>query len=65
GALEAAVEKAIAAQPEAAEKVRAGETKAIGALIGFVMRETGGRADGGEVTRLIHEKLAPQPPVTD
>ena len=31
--------------------------KAIGPLVGFVMRETKGRADGGEVTRLIREKL--------
>ena len=57
GALEAAVERAIADQPDAAEKVRGGETKAIGALVGAVMRETQGRADGGEVTRLIREKL--------
>ena len=31
--------------------------EAIGALIGIVMRETQGRADGGEATRLIREKL--------
>ena len=31
--------------------------KAIGPIVGFVMRETKGRADGGEVTRLIREKL--------
>ncbi len=57
GALEAAVDAAIAAEPEAADKVRAGEMKAIGALVGAVMRETQGRADGGEVTRLLREKL--------
>ncbi len=34
-----------------------GNAKAIGPLVGAVMRETKGRADGGEVTRLIHEKL--------
>jgi aspartyl-tRNA(Asn)/glutamyl-tRNA(Gln) amidotransferase subunit B len=55
--LEAAVERAIAADPEAAEKLRAGNAKAIGPLIGAVMKETGGRADGGAVTRLIREKL--------
>ena len=32
-------------------------SKAIGPLVGFVMRETKGRADGGEVTRLIRERL--------
>ena len=31
--------------------------KAIGAIVGHVMRETKGRADGGEVTRLVREKL--------
>ena len=29
--------------------------KAVGPLVGFVMRETKGRADGGEVTRLIQQ----------
>jgi aspartyl-tRNA(Asn)/glutamyl-tRNA(Gln) amidotransferase subunit B len=58
GELEAAVERAIEAEAEAAEKVRNGEMKAIGALVGAVMRETRGRADGGEVSRLIREKLS-------
>ena len=49
---------AIAADPDAAEQVRAGNMKAIGPLVGYVMRETKGRADGGEVTRLIRERLA-------
>jgi aspartyl-tRNA(Asn)/glutamyl-tRNA(Gln) amidotransferase subunit B len=57
GELDAAVQRAIDADPGAAEKIRAGQMKAIGALVGSVMRETGGRADGGEVTRLIREKL--------
>jgi aspartyl-tRNA(Asn)/glutamyl-tRNA(Gln) amidotransferase subunit B len=51
------VDRAIAAEPEAAEKVRAGEMRAIGPLVGAVMRETKGSADGGEVTKLIREKL--------
>ncbi len=51
------VHRAIALDPEAAEKVRAGNLKAIGPLVGFVMRETKGRADGGEVTRLIREQV--------
>jgi aspartyl-tRNA(Asn)/glutamyl-tRNA(Gln) amidotransferase subunit B len=57
GELESAVERAIEAEPEAAEKVRGGEMKAIGPLVGAVMRETRGAADGGEVTRLIRQKL--------
>jgi aspartyl-tRNA(Asn)/glutamyl-tRNA(Gln) amidotransferase subunit B len=55
--LEAIVERAIEAEPDAAERVRGGNPKAIGPLVGAVMRETRGAADGGEVTRLIREKL--------
>ena len=51
------VDRAIASDPAAAEKVRAGNMKAIGPLVGYVMRETKGRADGGEITRLIRERL--------
>jgi aspartyl-tRNA(Asn)/glutamyl-tRNA(Gln) amidotransferase subunit B len=51
------VARALASDPAAAEQVRAGNMKAIGPLVGFVMRETKGRADGGEVTRLIREQL--------
>jgi aspartyl-tRNA(Asn)/glutamyl-tRNA(Gln) amidotransferase subunit B len=51
------VAAAIAADPDAAEKVRAGNMKAVGPLVGYVMRETKGRADGGEINRLIREQL--------
>jgi aspartyl-tRNA(Asn)/glutamyl-tRNA(Gln) amidotransferase subunit B len=57
GELAAIVEKAMADNPGAVEKIRAGNPKAIGAIVGVVMRETKGRADGGEVNRLIQEKL--------
>jgi aspartyl-tRNA(Asn)/glutamyl-tRNA(Gln) amidotransferase subunit B len=57
GELEAIVAAAISAEPAAAEKVRAGNPKAIGPIVGAVMRETKGTADGGEVTRLIREQL--------
>ena len=57
GELEGIVESAIAANEAAAEQIRAGNGKAIGAIVGAVMKETKGRADGGEVTRLIREKL--------
>jgi aspartyl-tRNA(Asn)/glutamyl-tRNA(Gln) amidotransferase subunit B len=56
-ALEAIVERAIAAHPEEAELVRAGKGPAIGPIVGAVMRETKGTVDGGEVTRLIRAKL--------
>jgi aspartyl-tRNA(Asn)/glutamyl-tRNA(Gln) amidotransferase subunit B len=51
------VAAALAANADAAERVRAGNAKAIGPIVGAVMRETKGRADGGEVTRLVHEQL--------
>jgi aspartyl-tRNA(Asn)/glutamyl-tRNA(Gln) amidotransferase subunit B len=64
GALDAAdsglaeiVAAAIAADRGAAEKVRGGNMKAMGPLVGHVMRETKGRADGGEIQRLILEQL--------
>jgi aspartyl-tRNA(Asn)/glutamyl-tRNA(Gln) amidotransferase subunit B len=57
GELEAIVQRAIAANADAAEKVRAGKTQAISAIVGSVMKETKGRADGAEVTRLIKENL--------
>jgi aspartyl-tRNA(Asn)/glutamyl-tRNA(Gln) amidotransferase subunit B len=51
------VAAAIEANPDAAEKVRSGNEKAIGAIVGAVMRETKGRADGGAVNSLIKEQL--------
>jgi aspartyl-tRNA(Asn)/glutamyl-tRNA(Gln) amidotransferase subunit B len=51
------VEAALAANADAAQKIKAGNMKAIGAIIGHVMRETKGRADGSEVTRIVREKL--------
>jgi aspartyl-tRNA(Asn)/glutamyl-tRNA(Gln) amidotransferase subunit B len=57
GELEAIVGKAMTDNPDAVEKIREGNGKAIGAIVGAVMRETKGRADGGEVNRIIREKL--------
>jgi aspartyl-tRNA(Asn)/glutamyl-tRNA(Gln) amidotransferase subunit B len=58
GELEAIVAAAVDANPEAAEQIRAGNGKAIGVIVGAVMKETKGRADGGEVNRLIRERLS-------
>jgi aspartyl-tRNA(Asn)/glutamyl-tRNA(Gln) amidotransferase subunit B len=55
--LEQIVERALAEQADAVEKIRAGNDKAIGAIVGAVMRATKGRADGGEVQRLIRERI--------
>jgi aspartyl-tRNA(Asn)/glutamyl-tRNA(Gln) amidotransferase subunit B len=57
GELEQIVAAALAANADAAERVRQGNAKAIGPIVGHVMRETKGRADGTEVSRLINEQL--------
>jgi aspartyl-tRNA(Asn)/glutamyl-tRNA(Gln) amidotransferase subunit B len=56
-ALAGIVAVAIEGDPAAAEQIRSGNGRAIGAIVGTVMRETKGRADGGEVNRLIREQL--------
>jgi aspartyl-tRNA(Asn)/glutamyl-tRNA(Gln) amidotransferase subunit B len=53
-----AVDAAIAAQPSAWEKYRAGEEKAAGALVGAVMKATKGQADGKAVTALLRSRRA-------
>jgi len=55
--LEQVVDQVLEENPGPAEEVRSGNQKAIGALVGAVMKATGGRADGGEVNRLLREKL--------
>lgn len=57
GALGAAVDKAIADNPDVADKIRDGKVAAAGALIGSVMKEMRGQADAGRVRELILEKL--------
>ena len=57
GALSAAVDGAIAANPDVADKIRDGKVAAAGALIGAVMKEMRGQADAGRVRELILEKL--------
>ncbi len=58
GALGSAVDNAIAANPDVADKIRDGKVAAAGALIGVVMKEMRGQADAGRVRELILEKLA-------
>ena len=57
GELEAIVAKVIAENPDVVERIKGGNAKAMGALVGPVMRETKGRADGGEVNRLLRAQL--------
>ena len=56
-ALAGVVAAAIEAHQGAAEKIKAGNAKAMGPIIGYVMRETKGRADGAEVSRLVRAQL--------
>jgi aspartyl-tRNA(Asn)/glutamyl-tRNA(Gln) amidotransferase subunit B len=55
-ALEAMVDEAIAAQPDAWAKFCAGEQKAMGALVGAIMKASQGKADGKLVTALLNSK---------
>jgi aspartyl-tRNA(Asn)/glutamyl-tRNA(Gln) amidotransferase subunit B len=57
-ALEAVVDEAIREEPGAWDKFVAGDGKAMGALIGYVMRVTERKADGKAVTALLQRKKA-------
>ncbi|MDW3214381.1 MAG: Asp-tRNA(Asn)/Glu-tRNA(Gln) amidotransferase subunit GatB [Ilumatobacteraceae bacterium] len=54
--LEAMVDDAIAAQPDAWEKFCAGEGKAMGALVGHIMKASRGQADGKLVSQILHQR---------
>ena len=58
GALTAAVDAAIAANPEVADKIRSGVHAAAGVLIGAVMKATKGQADAKTVRQLILDRLS-------
>jgi aspartyl-tRNA(Asn)/glutamyl-tRNA(Gln) amidotransferase subunit B len=55
--LEQIVAQAMTDNADAVEKIRGGNDKAIGAIVGAVMKATKGRADGGEVQRIIRERI--------
>ena len=54
--VDALVDEAIAAQPDAWAKFVAGEGKAVGALVGAVMKASGGKADGKAVTAALQKR---------
>ena len=58
GAIKAAVDAAIAANPKAVEEYKGGKKKAIGALVGQVMKATRGKANPQMVNKMLAEKLA-------
>ena len=53
----AAIDEALAAQPDVADKIRGGKVAAAGALVGAVMKATRGQADAGRVRELLLERL--------
>ncbi|MDX2541827.1 Asp-tRNA(Asn)/Glu-tRNA(Gln) amidotransferase subunit GatB [Streptomyces sp. WI04-05B] len=57
GALNTAVQDAIAGNPGIADKIRGGKVAAVGALVGAVMKATRGQADAARVKELILEQL--------
>ena len=56
GALVAAIDDALAAQPDVLEKIRDGKVQAAGAVIGAVMKAMRGQADAARVRELILER---------
>jgi aspartyl-tRNA(Asn)/glutamyl-tRNA(Gln) amidotransferase subunit B len=58
GALMAAIDEALAKQPDVLEKIREGKVQAAGAVIGAVMQAMKGQADAGRVRELIIERAA-------
>ena len=57
GELEAVVERAVAANPHLAGKLRGGARGVLGALVGQVMRETRGRANPRLVSDLLERAI--------
>jgi aspartyl-tRNA(Asn)/glutamyl-tRNA(Gln) amidotransferase subunit B len=58
GAIEAAVDKAIAAGPEQVAQFKAGNPKVVGWFVGQVMKATQGKANPQQVNELLRKKLS-------
>jgi aspartyl-tRNA(Asn)/glutamyl-tRNA(Gln) amidotransferase subunit B len=56
GPLIAAIDEALAAQPDVLEKIREGKVQAAGAVIGAVMKAMQGKADAARVRELVLER---------
>jgi aspartyl-tRNA(Asn)/glutamyl-tRNA(Gln) amidotransferase subunit B len=57
GALAAAVDEAINANPDIVDKIKSGKVQAAGALIGSVMKQMRGQADATRVREMILERI--------
>jgi len=58
GPLLAAIDEALAAQPDVADKIRGGNLGPVGAIIGAVMKATRGQADAARVRELVLERVS-------
>lgn len=57
GAIEKAVDDALAANPDVAEKLKSGNMKPMGVIIGAVMKATRGQADAKAVTAVVMKRI--------
>jgi aspartyl-tRNA(Asn)/glutamyl-tRNA(Gln) amidotransferase subunit B len=57
GAIEAIIDKIIANNPEQVEQYRSGKDKVFGFFVGQVMKEMQGKANPGEVNKMLKDKL--------
>ncbi|MBT4119764.1 MAG: Asp-tRNA(Asn)/Glu-tRNA(Gln) amidotransferase subunit GatB [Candidatus Peribacter sp.] len=57
GAIEDLVQQAIDANPKAIEDYKGGNEKALGAIVGFVMKESKGQANPGKVNEILKKKI--------
>jgi aspartyl-tRNA(Asn)/glutamyl-tRNA(Gln) amidotransferase subunit B len=57
GAIEAAVDAVLAANPDQVEQLKAGKDKVLGFLVGQVMKATGGKANPAQVNALLRAKV--------
>lgn len=57
GEIESIVDAVIAANPGQAEEYRGGKDKLLGFFVGLIMKETGGKANPGQVNQVLKEKL--------
>ena len=58
GALQGIIDSVLAANPQSVEDYRAGKERAIGFLVGQIMKATKGQANPGLVNQLLKEKLS-------
>ena len=61
GSLTVAIDEAIAANPDVADKIKGGKPQAAGVIVGAVMKATRGQADAARVRELLFEKLGVTP----